>query len=211
MRLLYLSADPGVPVLGHKGASVHVRALVCALAAKGVSVVLGLSREPARSRRGWQGGARWGPRALWEGTLSHQPASVAAPQQSRQLRDVDGDPPRLVLGEDLRRQPFGLVASAVDVHERLTVGVAHDVATRNLFDALFLRYITEMLRTCGTLPVDAEFGGGWGFIDSRYPFGTASLAFLVPACDACRLRLPAWFLVQLFFGPAGITAFWLIE
>jgi glycosyltransferase involved in cell wall biosynthesis len=44
MRLLYLSADPGVPVLGHKGASVHVRALVCALVAKGVSVVLASPR-----------------------------------------------------------------------------------------------------------------------------------------------------------------------
>jgi glycosyltransferase involved in cell wall biosynthesis len=40
MRLLYLSADPGVPVLGHKGASVHVRELVAALVARGVSVVL---------------------------------------------------------------------------------------------------------------------------------------------------------------------------
>jgi glycosyltransferase involved in cell wall biosynthesis len=44
MRLLYLSADPGVPVLGHKGASVHVRALVCALTARGASVVLASPR-----------------------------------------------------------------------------------------------------------------------------------------------------------------------
>ncbi len=44
MRLLYLSADPGVPVLGHKGASVHVRALVSALAGKGASVVLASPR-----------------------------------------------------------------------------------------------------------------------------------------------------------------------
>jgi glycosyltransferase involved in cell wall biosynthesis len=37
-RLLYLSADPGVPVLGHKGASVHVRELAQALAAAGPEV-----------------------------------------------------------------------------------------------------------------------------------------------------------------------------
>jgi glycosyltransferase involved in cell wall biosynthesis len=37
-RLLYLSADPGVPVLGHKGASVHVRELAHALAAAGLEV-----------------------------------------------------------------------------------------------------------------------------------------------------------------------------
>ena len=51
MRLLYLSADPGVPVLGHKGASVHVRALVCALAAKGVSVVLASPRTAPEGER----------------------------------------------------------------------------------------------------------------------------------------------------------------
>jgi glycosyltransferase involved in cell wall biosynthesis len=51
MRLLYLSADPGVPVLGHKGASVHVRALVCAVAAKGVSVVLASPRTAPEGER----------------------------------------------------------------------------------------------------------------------------------------------------------------
>lgn len=38
MRLLYLSADPGVPVLGHKGASVHLRELCAAFAEAGVAV-----------------------------------------------------------------------------------------------------------------------------------------------------------------------------
>ena len=38
MRLLYLSADPGVPVLGHKGASVHVRELCAAFVQAGVEV-----------------------------------------------------------------------------------------------------------------------------------------------------------------------------
>ena len=43
-RLLYLSADPGVPVLGHKGASVHVRALVDALLAAGTEIVVASPR-----------------------------------------------------------------------------------------------------------------------------------------------------------------------
>jgi glycosyltransferase involved in cell wall biosynthesis len=43
-RLLYLSSDPGVPVLGHKGASVHVRSLVRALARKGPRLVLASPR-----------------------------------------------------------------------------------------------------------------------------------------------------------------------
>lgn len=38
MRLLYLSADPGVPVLGHKGASIHLREMCAAFAAAGVEV-----------------------------------------------------------------------------------------------------------------------------------------------------------------------------
>jgi glycosyltransferase involved in cell wall biosynthesis len=38
MRVLFLSADPGVPVLGHKGASVHVRELIGALHRTGAEV-----------------------------------------------------------------------------------------------------------------------------------------------------------------------------
>jgi len=44
MKILYLSADPGVPVLGHKGASVHVRQLVEALAATGTEVAIASPR-----------------------------------------------------------------------------------------------------------------------------------------------------------------------
>jgi glycosyltransferase involved in cell wall biosynthesis len=38
MNILYLCSDPGIPVLGRKGASVHVRALVSAFTAAGHSV-----------------------------------------------------------------------------------------------------------------------------------------------------------------------------
>ncbi len=40
MNILYLCTDPGIPVLGHKGASVHVRALVSAFTAAGHSVTV---------------------------------------------------------------------------------------------------------------------------------------------------------------------------
>ena len=47
MRLLFLSCDPGIPVLGHKGASVHVRELARALAQLGTDVVIASPRiEP---------------------------------------------------------------------------------------------------------------------------------------------------------------------
>jgi glycosyltransferase involved in cell wall biosynthesis len=44
MRLLYLTADPGVPVFGHKGASVHVREMVGALQRAGAEVVVASPR-----------------------------------------------------------------------------------------------------------------------------------------------------------------------
>lgn len=44
MKLLYLSADPGVPVLGHKGASVHLREMVAAFAEAGASVLVASPR-----------------------------------------------------------------------------------------------------------------------------------------------------------------------
>jgi glycosyltransferase involved in cell wall biosynthesis len=48
MRLLYLSCDPGIPVLGHKGASVHVRELAAALSRLGTEVAVASPRiEPA--------------------------------------------------------------------------------------------------------------------------------------------------------------------
>jgi glycosyltransferase involved in cell wall biosynthesis len=48
MRLLYLSSDPGVPVFGHKGASVHVRELARALSDLGTDVAIASPRtEPA--------------------------------------------------------------------------------------------------------------------------------------------------------------------
>jgi glycosyltransferase involved in cell wall biosynthesis len=47
-RLLYLSCDPGVPVLGHKGASVHVREIATALSDLGADVAIASPRtEPA--------------------------------------------------------------------------------------------------------------------------------------------------------------------
>jgi glycosyltransferase involved in cell wall biosynthesis len=44
MQLLYLTADAGVPVFGHKGASVHVRELVGALERAGAEVVVASPR-----------------------------------------------------------------------------------------------------------------------------------------------------------------------
>ena len=50
MKIVYVSADRGIPVFGNKGASVHIRELVNALAAVGHEVtLLSASRGPGSS------------------------------------------------------------------------------------------------------------------------------------------------------------------
>ncbi|MBI5709811.1 MAG: glycosyltransferase family 4 protein [Candidatus Eisenbacteria bacterium] len=51
MRILYLNADPGVPVFGAKGASVHVRAMAGALARAGHEVGVLASRTGRTAER----------------------------------------------------------------------------------------------------------------------------------------------------------------
>lgn len=50
MKILYLSPDYGIPVLGHKGAAVHVRSMVAALGRAGHQVVL---ISPMATASGW--------------------------------------------------------------------------------------------------------------------------------------------------------------
>jgi hypothetical protein len=50
----------------------------------------------------------------------------------QQPRDVDGDPPSLVLSEHLCLPRFGLVVAGVDVGERLPAGIPHDIAAGHL-------------------------------------------------------------------------------
>jgi hypothetical protein len=57
--------------------------------------------------------------------------AVPLPQQLRQPRHVDGNPPRFVLRENLRLPCFVFVVARIDVRERLPVGVTDDIATRN--------------------------------------------------------------------------------
>lgn len=47
IRVLYLSTDPGIPVLGHKGASVHLREMAGAMADLGAEVVIASTRTEA--------------------------------------------------------------------------------------------------------------------------------------------------------------------
>jgi glycosyltransferase involved in cell wall biosynthesis len=90
MRLLFVSADPGVPVLGHKGASVHVRELICALAGLGADI------HVASPRIGWEGDALEAPVTMHEipGVLPERCARTevvaAADAQAQALTELAG-------------------------------------------------------------------------------------------------------------------------
>src|SRR5438093_13579850 len=55
MKILYLCTDLGVPVLGRKGASVHLRSLVTAFVRAGHSVILA---APLLNKSPWEGPAK---------------------------------------------------------------------------------------------------------------------------------------------------------
>ena len=55
MKILYVCSDLGIPVLGERGGSVHVRSLVAALARAGHSVVLA---SPRATKSAWDRPAR---------------------------------------------------------------------------------------------------------------------------------------------------------
>ena len=55
MNILYLSADRGIPIRGHKGASVHVRELTAAFHALGHHVTILTTRAGSRKEVAPQG------------------------------------------------------------------------------------------------------------------------------------------------------------
>ncbi len=58
--------------------------------------------------------------------------SIHLPEQLRQPCHVDGDPARLVLRQHLGLPSFVFIVARVDVNESLAVGVADDIAARDL-------------------------------------------------------------------------------
>src|SRR5438445_722993 len=69
VKIAYLCPDLGIPVLGHKGASVHVRGLVAAFVRAGHSVVVA---APLLNKSPWEEPARL------EAPLLHLPLGADA-------------------------------------------------------------------------------------------------------------------------------------
>lgn len=102
MKILYLCADLGIPLLGHKGAAVHVRELVAALSRAGHTVVVA---TPLLNKSPWEVPARL------EGTELHIPLCAAADGAALYLKtfnemlgvdsSLPGELRRILYNEDL--------------------------------------------------------------------------------------------------------------
>ena len=102
MKILYLCADSGVPVLGRKGASIHVRSLVAAFSNAGHQVIVA---APVLSKSPWE------TPAVISGNLLHLRAhssSTTAVQALKEFNDtlgeenaLPGEVRRILLNKDL--------------------------------------------------------------------------------------------------------------
>ncbi len=94
MKILYICSDSGIPVLGRKGASIHVRSLASAFTRAGHSVVVAaplLTKSP------------WEPAAALDAQMLHVPAAeavVAAVDSVRCYTDAMG---QSTLAGEMRR------------------------------------------------------------------------------------------------------------
>jgi glycosyltransferase involved in cell wall biosynthesis len=103
MKILYLCADLGIPVLGRKGASVHVRSLASALRQAGNSVVIAAS---LRHKTAWE------PPADFEVPICHFPPRAGVRKAATALKafnqtlaetvSLPGEIRRILHNEDLR-------------------------------------------------------------------------------------------------------------
>jgi glycosyltransferase involved in cell wall biosynthesis len=109
MKVLYLCADSGVPLLGRKGASIHVRSLVAALNRAGHQVVVAaqvLNKSP------WETPAAIAGNVLHLRPSSGSAAAVQALKDFNQTLGVENAVPGEIrrilsnkeLGDDLRRR-----------------------------------------------------------------------------------------------------------
>lgn len=136
MKLLYVSSDLGIPILGRKGASVHVRSLVAALSRAGHSVVIGtpsLSDSP------------WHEPATTEARVVHVPPGENSAAASRALKELN--------------QTLGLSSSMPGELRRILCN--HDLAVRlrQTFDGSRPDLIYERASLFGT--VGASLAGKW--------------------------------------------------
>jgi len=95
MKILYLCADAGIPVLGHKGAAVHVRELIAAFVRAGHDVILA---TPLLNKSPWERPQPFAGTLLHLRLSSGAQAAVLAAKEFAAPLDIPGS-----LSSDLRR------------------------------------------------------------------------------------------------------------
>jgi glycosyltransferase involved in cell wall biosynthesis len=122
MRLLFLCCDPGIPVLGHKGASVHVRELATALSRFGADVAIASPRtEPAGD--------------VLDAPIGLMPLPLATPKASKQELCVSLEAQRMAVLEAAR----SFAADAI--YERCSLFGAAGIAAA---EALGIPHVLEV-------------------------------------------------------------------
>jgi len=95
MKILYLCADAGIPVLGHKGAAVHVRELTAALVRGGHNVILA---TPLLNKSPWERPQPFAGSLLHLRLSSSAQTAVVAAREFTTTLDIPSS-----LSSDLRR------------------------------------------------------------------------------------------------------------
>jgi glycosyltransferase involved in cell wall biosynthesis len=105
LRILYLCPDLGIPVLGRKGASVHVRGLVAALCRAGHSVVLS---APLLNKSPWEEPASTGARLLHLPPSANSTAAFLTLKSFNRMLGVENSLPgelrRILYNQDMAMQ-----------------------------------------------------------------------------------------------------------
>jgi glycosyltransferase involved in cell wall biosynthesis len=135
MNILYLCTDPGIPVLGNKGASVHVRALVSAFRAAGHSVTVTASSLAAASKASMPIDAHLVHVPPADGVVSAMDAATRFAKRVGVATTVPNELRRILYNEQLETELLESTRScAADfVYERATVyGTAGVAVARRL-------------------------------------------------------------------------------
>ncbi|MDH4178191.1 MAG: hypothetical protein OEV72_11460, partial [Thermoleophilia bacterium] len=103
MKILYLSADLGIPILGGKGSSVHMRSLATALARRGGDVAIA---TPTLVRSPWE------RPVAFDVPVTHLPPSACVEEAARGIKTfreavgidtaIGGELRRILYNEELR-------------------------------------------------------------------------------------------------------------
>jgi glycosyltransferase involved in cell wall biosynthesis len=168
MRILYLCPDLGIPVLGRKGASVHVRGLVAALCRAGHSVVLS---APLVNKSPWEEPASTEARLLHLPPSANSTTAFLILKSFNQMLGVENSLPgelrRILYNQDMVMQlmrrfehdPPDFIYERASLHATAGVSLARELRAPRLVELnapLALEQSVYRATGLGELAVQAE-------------------------------------------------------